>query len=130
MVFEAVSGVKCLPKFDFVPSQAAPAYFTTEHLVGAVAPSEFEGLQVLGSYGDAWLIESHYVPLGYVIVAATGGLTPTATRSAFASTSIRLIRGCAIFRVVARSPDGQLLCARVWGWRSTPRRSRRHAGDD
>jgi len=62
------------PKFDFVPSQAAPAYFTTEHLVGAVAPSEFEGLQVLGSYGDAWLIESHYVPAGYVIVAATGGL--------------------------------------------------------
>jgi hypothetical protein len=62
------------PKWDFVPSQAAPAYFTTEHLVGAVAPSEFEGLQVLGSYGDAWLIESHYVPSGYVIVAATGGL--------------------------------------------------------
>ena len=32
------------------------------------------GLQVLGSYGDAWLIQSHYVPSGYVIVAATGGL--------------------------------------------------------
>lgn len=62
------------PKWDFVPSQAAPAYFTTEHLVGAVAPSEFEGLQVLGSYGDAWLIESQCVPSGYVIVAATGGL--------------------------------------------------------
>ena len=27
-----------------------------------------------GSYGDAWLIESHYVPSGYVIMAATGGL--------------------------------------------------------
>lgn len=26
-----------IPKFDFVPSQAAPAYFTTEHLVGSVA---------------------------------------------------------------------------------------------
>lgn len=63
-----------VPKFDFVPSQAAPAYFTTEHLVGAVAPSEFEGLQVLGSYGDAWLIESHYAPSEYVIVAAIGGL--------------------------------------------------------
>ncbi len=63
-----------VPKYDFVPSQAAPAFFTTEHLVGSVAPSEFNGLQVLGSYGDAWLIESHYVPSGYVIVAATGGL--------------------------------------------------------
>jgi len=62
------------PKWDFVPSEAAPAYFTTEHLVGAIPPIDFEGLQVLGSYGDAWLIESHYVPAGYVIVAATGGL--------------------------------------------------------
>jgi len=62
------------PKFDYVPSAAQPAYFTTEHLVGAIPPSDFNGLQVLGSYGDAWLIESHYVPAGYVIVAATGGL--------------------------------------------------------
>ncbi len=62
------------PKWDFIPSQAAPAYFTTEHLVGAIPPADFNGLQVQGSYGDAWLIESHYVPAGYVIVAATGGL--------------------------------------------------------
>ena len=51
-----------------------PAYFTNEQIVGAIPPTDFEGLRVLGSYGDAWLIESHYVPSGYVIVAATGGL--------------------------------------------------------
>jgi hypothetical protein len=62
------------PKWDYIPSAAQPAYFTTEHLVGAIPPTDFNGLQVLGSYGDAWLIESHYVPAGYVIVAATGGL--------------------------------------------------------
>jgi hypothetical protein len=62
------------PKWDMVPSAAQPAYFTTEHLVGAIPPTDFNGLQVLGSYGDAWLIQSHYVPSGYVIVAATGGL--------------------------------------------------------
>ncbi|KZS67815.1 hypothetical protein A4G28_26985 [Mycobacterium ostraviense] len=62
------------PKWDFVPSAAQPAYFTTEHLVGAIPPTDFNGLRVLGSYGDAWLIESHYVPSSYVIVAATGGL--------------------------------------------------------
>ncbi|AWT56216.1 hypothetical protein [Mycolicibacterium smegmatis] len=39
-----------------------------------MGPSEFEGLQILGSYGDAWLVESHYIPSGYVIVTATGGL--------------------------------------------------------
>ena len=69
---EYASGKK--PKWDFVPSAAQPAYFTTEHLVGAIPPADFNGLQVKGSYGDAWLIESHYVPAGYVIVAATGGL--------------------------------------------------------
>lgn len=63
-----------IPKYDFIPSQAAPAYFTNEQIVGAIPPTDLEGLQVLGSYGDAWLIESHYIPSGYVVVAATGGL--------------------------------------------------------
>jgi hypothetical protein len=62
------------PNWDFIPSAVQPAFFTTEHLVGALPPPDFNGLQVQGSYGDAWLIESHYVPAGYVIVAATGGL--------------------------------------------------------
>jgi hypothetical protein len=62
------------PKWDFIPSTLMPAFFTTEHLVGALPPADFNGLQVMGSYGDAWLIESHYMPAGYVIVAATGGL--------------------------------------------------------
>ena len=40
----------------------------------AVAPSACERLQVLGSNGDARLIESHCISASYVIVAATGGL--------------------------------------------------------
>lgn len=67
-------GGATVPKWDFIPSAAQPAFFTTEHLVGAIPPVDFNGLQVQGSYGDAWLIESHYVPSGYVTVAATGGL--------------------------------------------------------
>jgi hypothetical protein len=45
----------------------------TSFVAGRLAGNS-AGLQVQGSYGDAWLIESHYVPAGYVIVAATGGL--------------------------------------------------------
>ena len=66
-------GGATVPKWDFIPSAAQPAYFTTESLVGAIPPADFNGLQVQGSYGDAWLVESHYVPAGYVIVVATGG---------------------------------------------------------
>jgi hypothetical protein len=67
-------GGAAVPKWDFIPSAAQPAYFTTESLVGSIPSADFNGLQVQGSYGDAWLVESHYVPAGYVIVAATGGL--------------------------------------------------------
>ncbi|MFT3663321.1 MAG: hypothetical protein QM809_18735 [Gordonia sp. (in: high G+C Gram-positive bacteria)] len=71
-------------KYDFIPSATAPAYLTAENVVGKVAPGEFGGLEVLGSYGPAWIIPSYYLPAGYVAVVATGGpnsnLNPIAFR--------------------------------------------------
>lgn len=58
---------------DFVPSASAPARLTLESIVGGQAPSDFNGLPVLGSYGPAYLIESYFVPAGYVAVVATAG---------------------------------------------------------
>ncbi|WP_231706572.1 hypothetical protein [Tsukamurella conjunctivitidis] len=60
-------------RYDFIPSSSAPAYLTSENVVGQIAPAEFGGLEVSGSYGPAWLIESHYLPVGYIAVVATGG---------------------------------------------------------
>lgn len=62
-----------LAKFDFIPSESAPAYLQPENIVGQVAPGKYEGLPVAGSYGPAWLIESEFVPAGHVAVVATGG---------------------------------------------------------
>lgn len=59
---------------DFIPSQGAPAYLTPDNLVGQQAPAEFNGLKVAGSYGDVWVVESFFVPEGYVIMVATGGV--------------------------------------------------------
>ncbi|MGW6377061.1 hypothetical protein ACWFRB_13460 [Rhodococcus sp. NPDC055112] len=71
-------------KFDFIPSEGAPAYLTAENVVGQVAPGEFGGLEVRGSYGPAWIIPSYFVPQGYLAVVATGGpnssLNPVAFR--------------------------------------------------
>ncbi|WP_336881594.1 hypothetical protein [Rhodococcus globerulus] len=71
-------------KFDFIPSASAPAYLTTENIVGQVAPAEFGGLEVSGSYGPVWIIPSYFVPQGYLAVVATGGpnssLNPVAFR--------------------------------------------------
>ncbi|MDV7135402.1 hypothetical protein [Williamsia muralis] len=68
-----------IAKWDFIPSASAPAYLQPENIVGQVAPAEFNGLKVAGSYSSAWLVESNYIPIGYVAVVATGG--PDSTRN-------------------------------------------------
>jgi hypothetical protein len=62
-----------LPKFDFIPSDALPAWISNETIHGAIPPPDWNGLKVLGSYGNAWLLPSTYVPRGYVAVVASGG---------------------------------------------------------
>nr|MBM4732930.1 hypothetical protein [Prescottella equi] len=59
--------------FDFIPSVSAPARLVTEQIVGDQAPAEWNGLAVLGSYGDAFVIQSHFIPKGYVAVVASAG---------------------------------------------------------
>ncbi|KZS84789.1 hypothetical protein B4U45_16740 [Mycobacterium persicum] len=61
------------PRYDFIPSSNAPAYISQENIHGAVPPAEYEGLLVTGSYGKAWIIESYFIPQGYVAIVATGG---------------------------------------------------------
>ncbi|NKR27515.1 hypothetical protein GS479_19360 [Rhodococcus hoagii] len=71
-------------RFDFIPSATAPAYLTSETIIGQVAPGEFGGLEVSGSYGPAWVIPSQFIPAGYIAVVASGGpnssLNPVAFR--------------------------------------------------
>ena len=64
---------------DFIPSQGAPAYMTLENIVGQVAPAEFNGLAVAGSYGPLWVVESQFIPASYVVIVATAG--PNAERN-------------------------------------------------
>lgn len=60
-------------KHDFIPSTNAPARLEPANIIGQVAPAELNGLAVEGSYGPAWLIESDWIPSGYVIVVASAG---------------------------------------------------------
>jgi hypothetical protein len=41
--------------------------------VGKVAPGNYNGLKVSGSYGPLWVIENDYVPAGYLAVVSTYG---------------------------------------------------------
>jgi hypothetical protein len=60
-------------RHSFIPSTNAPARLEPANIVGAVAPAQFNGLKVEGSYEPAWLIESEFVPIGYVAVVASSG---------------------------------------------------------
>jgi hypothetical protein len=60
-------------RHDFIPSSNAPARLEAANIVGQVAPADLSGLKVEGSYGPALLIESDFIPSGYVAVVASAG---------------------------------------------------------
>ncbi|GAA2828676.1 hypothetical protein FB468_0983 [Leucobacter komagatae] len=66
--------------FDFIPSAGAPAFLSSEQIIGDKPPATYAGLDVIGSYGGALIVEDYYVPSGYVIATATGSRTPLAFR--------------------------------------------------
>ncbi|OZE03177.1 hypothetical protein CH249_15410 [Rhodococcus sp. 05-2255-3B1] len=68
------TGGAIISRFDFIPSQSAPAYIEPDgQIIGQAAPGEYNGLKVVGSLGPSWLVESSHLPAGYVAVVATGG---------------------------------------------------------
>jgi hypothetical protein len=63
------------PNFDFIPSQGSPAFITPGQGLtgGGQVANTFQGLPVAGSYGDAIIVTSDYIPAGYFLTFATGG---------------------------------------------------------
>jgi hypothetical protein len=62
-------------KASFIPSVSAPPYLTENgaNLIGQAAPAKYGNLDVIGSYQSAYIIETSYIPSGYVAIVATGG---------------------------------------------------------
>ena len=50
-----------------------PAWISAEQVHGPIPDADYNGLQVWGSYASALLIQSPFVPKGYVAVVASGG---------------------------------------------------------
>lgn len=104
-----------IAKHDFIPSATAPAYLTDENIVGKVAPGEFGGLEVLGSYGPAWLIGSYFVPAGYVAVLASGGPNSPDNPVAFRSHKNPAYQGLRVIPGMGRYPLTESFFARGCG---------------
>lgn len=60
-------------KHDWVPSSQAPPHYSADVLVGTPDSGDFNGVDVLGTYGYVQLVETPYVPAGYIAVVASGG---------------------------------------------------------
>lgn len=58
---------------DFIPSESAPAYLTTQALVGDRPPAALGRIPVMGSLGSAWVSENALVPSGYLAAVAIYG---------------------------------------------------------
>lgn len=59
---------------DFIPSSDAPAFLSSEFIVGEKPPAEWNKLRVMGSYGRAWIVPTPLIPTGYVLTVATSGV--------------------------------------------------------
>jgi hypothetical protein len=62
--------------WDFIPSVGTNAMLLPQNqlLLGAQPAATLEGFNVIGSYGDALIIEEDYIPVGYLFCFATGGV--------------------------------------------------------
>jgi hypothetical protein len=62
--------------WDFIPSTSEPARLQDVNVItvnGGQPAGDLGGLNVIGSYGDALIVEDDYVPAGYMVAFATGG---------------------------------------------------------
>ncbi|HYY00870.1 MAG TPA: hypothetical protein VE908_15200, partial [Mycobacterium sp.] len=63
-----------IAKYDFIPAVDAPAFITPAgELVGEQVPGAWGNVKVEGSYGPSLLVQSDFVPSGYVAVVASYG---------------------------------------------------------
>lgn len=61
-------------KFDFIPSATQAGFLLPgQGLLGQTPPTTWNGMDVVGSYAGAYIIEDSYIPAGYLAAFATGG---------------------------------------------------------
>jgi hypothetical protein len=59
--------------YDFIPAQGGVPYITTETIVGSSPNGQFNGLDVIGQFGTALVVETYDAFAGYVIAVAHSG---------------------------------------------------------
>jgi hypothetical protein len=66
-------------RWDFIPAQGTPNFLLPREFIvnsadgGQRPTSSYRGIPVIGSYGDALILQHDIFPAGYVVTFATGG---------------------------------------------------------
>lgn len=95
-------------KYDFIPSTNQPTFvlpqnFVTSTVEGVRPPGVIRGMYVIGSYGDAFIVQEDYMPAGYMVGFATGGSESLTNPIGIREHSNAALRGLRI--VKGRQPD-------------------------
>lgn len=60
--------------YDFIPATGQPPLLTSaQGLLGSQPGNSYQGLNVIGQYGNLLIVEEDYVPVGYTVLLGTGG---------------------------------------------------------
>jgi hypothetical protein len=97
-------------KYDFIPAQGSPGMIIPQTTVvfGATqVANTFKGLDVIGTYGDALIIQNDWMPAGYVFSFATGGRNNLTNPVGFREHANSGLRGLRL--VKGRNPDYPLI---------------------
>ena len=78
-----VSANTKVAKYDFIPSTSAPAWISSETVIGATPAGDISGLECIGSYGRLLIVPHAAVPEGYLSVVASAGANSPANPIGF-----------------------------------------------
>jgi hypothetical protein len=86
--------------YDFIPSVSQPDFLlsATQQIVGVRPTGVLDGLEVIGSYADALIIQDDYIPAGYMVAFATGGRANLTNPVGFREHENSAIRGLQLVR--------------------------------
>jgi hypothetical protein len=96
-------------RYDFIPSTNTPSFLLPVNVrtEGAAPPSNYQGFDVIGGYGQFIVVQDDYVPASYLVGFATGGEDSLPNPIAFREHAQANLRGLRL--VKGRTPDYPLI---------------------
>lgn len=97
--------------YDFIPAQNTPAFLLPINQRVADSANQpagqYQGLTVIGAYGDFLVVQEDYIPAGYLVGFATGGQDSLSNPVGFREHATASLRGLRL--VKGRTPDYPLI---------------------